>query len=234
MKKFLAFGLVAMLAGCGGSGGSSNPQDSLSINGIYMDTVGTESVLIDSDRGVVFVSEDGFFAVDSASFEVNGLTLTASNSEQVDTMTYSYVLNLTVKSTSSADYTLTMHELDHNMDTTITTTVTGTLERQASSLALADMTNFGTSTLDDSVTYVIDAAGTFTANSACVLSGDMVSKGFYYDITASASSCDASVSDLEGETVQGVAYTLNYNAQDYLIFAGTSSEWMFWDQIAQY
>ncbi|MBJ2144813.1 hypothetical protein JC606_00225 [Vibrio sp. IB15] len=212
----LIFGMVLSvgLVGCGGGGGGdtsaggSNSEESsatkFSGNGIYVNQLTSQAMLIDSAR-----AKDnlvlGDFTEDAVFIAHNGTTTT----NQMKTVGLTVVTNTISYTDEEQEMTATFSDKSVTLNTVIDNkNEIYSMDKTSDSLELGKIVGTHTDPQDGS-TWTINGDGSFIINSDCTISGNLVRNGSYFDIKgAQAVSCaDA---EMNG-SYDGVLLTVELN-----------------------
>lgn len=238
MNKFLIAVLSsAVLVGCGGSGGGSDTvtpevivvdavdtvEDAISVDGLFLNSTGTASLIVDTKNGFVNVLESDtteiLYDIDlvshSSSNVVNLTGVTAVTSDDVisapvETATLTY----------SADGKSVTFDYSYESvrdDVTYQEVVTETFSKQSDSLSIAQIAGSSMSTLAPGIEWIIGGDGSVSVNAFCTLSGSLSPVKFYYVLNLTATGCSSDYSEFENATLTGRAYTAEYQDKSYFI-----------------
>lgn len=236
MNKFLIAVLSsAVLVGCGGSGGSNDPIvivdpiEPISVDGLFLNSTGTASLIVDTETGFVNVLESDSGEV---LYDINAVSRSSDNVLDLTGVTaitpdeWLSAPDETATLTYSDDGESVTFEYDYDYmvgDVAYIGTLTETFTKQEDSLSIAQIAGSSMSTIAPEVEWIVSEDGSVSINGFCTFSGSLSPVKFYYSLNLTATGCSAEYSAYENATLTGRAYTAEYQEQSYLIGFGIDS-----------
>lgn len=209
MRNLIILTLSLFMIACGG-GSSSTPdakEKPADYNGIYLSSDAVMLVDIGGTGKVFATDNEGYFyAFDKTAITGNELQLTGVT-----------ITNAEGAYFNDASHTVTVSFDDDTAN--VMTTINGepfvhSFERQPETVKIADLAGTFTDA-DSGGTLSIDAAGNFTVNGSCTLSGTLTdTQTFYHRLNGTATGCADPA--FEGE-YKGMVFSITINGKKHLI-----------------
>ena len=237
-KSIYLVGVLAsiLLAGCSDSDGSSSSIEPSSTSetlntfdgdGIYMDTVEDEIVVVDTDKDsdniILFRYENGVFEFHVANSIIDSELL--GQAFELNTLGMTYATDGVYQANDA-------QEINFSFDGDVLTVTAPDIGFDGSSLVKTDDTLpldslVGTHTNTSGESWTIFADGSFVVNASCTISGDMTRDGAYFNIDhATAVSCTNP--SLINDDYSGVVYTYTDGDDTYVLSLLKNESGMIW------
>lgn len=245
MNKFLIAILSSIvLWGCGGSGDNSDtPIDEtpitevLKVDGLFINSSKTASLLVDIENGNVdvFVSGTGeaLYDINTVSY-TNGNVVNLTGVITITANTFNKDPDAKATLTYSADAEIAIFEYTYNYsidNVNYQGTITETFNKQPDSLPVSQFSGSNMSAIAPSTEWIINDDSSISVNAVCTFSGSLNPVKFYYMLNLTATGCAPSHAVLENVTLNGIAYTADYQEGSRLILiaANDNINTVTWD-----